>query len=109
MPAGFVLVADDAAVVEGEVAGVFATGHPVVLCRVRGKVYACSSECTYDDGADLAQGRLDAYHLRCPAHGCEYDIRSGRVIAGPAEEPLPTYEVRSEGGHIWVAHRPRGF
>ncbi len=109
MPAGFVLVADEADIGEGEVAGAFATGHPVVLCRVRGKIYACSSECTFDDGGDLSKGELDAYRLKCPDHGCEFDIRSGRIISGPADEQLPTYEVRIEGGHVWVSHRPRGF
>jgi nitrite reductase/ring-hydroxylating ferredoxin subunit len=72
-------------------------------------MYACSAECTYDETVDLAQGALDGYHLRCPAHGCEFDVRSGRITNPPAEEPLPTYEVRVEGGQVWVAHRPRGF
>lgn len=109
MPAGFVVVADEAEVAEGEVRGAFVNGHPIVLCMVRGRVYVCSSECTHDEDGDLSRGSLDGYHLRCPEHGCEFDVRSGRVISGPAEEPLPSYEVRVEGGHIWVAHRPRGF
>lgn len=109
VPAGFVVVADEADVAEGEVRGAFVVGHPIVLCMVRGRVYACSSECTHDEGGDLSRGRLDAYHLVCPEHGCEFDVRSGRVVSGPAEEGLPNYEVRVENGHVWVAQRPRGF
>ena len=109
MPGGFVVVADEAELAEGEVRNVFVMGHPVLLCKVRGKLYACSAECTYDEGSDLAQGNLDGYHLRCPDHGCEFDVRSGRIVSPPAEEPLPTYDCKVENGKIWVSHRPRGM
>ncbi len=109
VPAGFVVVADEADLAEGEVRSVFVMGHPVVLCKVRARLYACSAECTYDEGGDLSQGRLDGYHLSCPAHGCEFDVRSGRIASAPAEEPLPTYECRVESGKVWVSHRPRGM
>lgn len=109
MPAGFVVVADESELAEGEVRGVFVLGHPVALCQVRGKVYACSAECTYDDGADLSQGTLDGHNLGCPAHGCVFDVRSGRIVVPPAEEPLPTYECRVESGKVWVFNRPRGM
>ena len=109
MPAGFVAIADEAELTEGEVRGVFVMGHPVVVCLVRGKVYACSAECTHDEGGDLSAGRLDGYHLGCPAHGCAFDVRSGRIVHPPAEEPLPTYECRVDNGKVWVSHRPRGM
>ncbi len=109
VPAGFVVVADEAELAEGEVRAVFVMGHPVVLCQIRGKVYACSAECTYDEEGDLSAGRLDGFHLRCPAHGCEFDVRSGRIVNPPAEEPLPTYECKVENGKVCVSHRPRGM
>jgi nitrite reductase/ring-hydroxylating ferredoxin subunit len=109
VPAGFEAVRDDSEIVEGQMLAISVMGHPLLLCRVRGRLYACSAECTYDEGADLGEGRLDGHTLTCPAHGCMFDVRSGRVIAPPAEEPLPTYEVRVEGGRVLVAHRPRGF
>jgi 3-phenylpropionate/trans-cinnamate dioxygenase ferredoxin subunit len=109
VPGGFVLVADEAEVGEGEIKGVYVVGHPVALCRVRGKIYACSAECTYEEGADLTQGKLEGFHLTCPEHGCTFDVRSGRIVNPPAEEPLPTYECRVENGRVWVAQRPRGF
>lgn len=108
MPAGFIAVADESEVPEGALVEVFVSGQPVVLCRVRDRIYACSAECTLDEESDLSQGTLDGYDLRCPVHGCEYDIRSGRILGPPAEDPLPTYEVRLENGRILVAHRPRG-
>lgn len=109
MSAGFETVADEAEVGEGAVHGVHVVGHPVVVCKVRGRLYACSADCTHEEGGDLALGTLDGFTLKCPAHGCAFDVRSGRIVSGPAEEPLPTYEVRAEGGHVLVAHRPRGF
>lgn len=109
VPAGFVVVADEGDVLEDRVLGVHVMGHPILLCKVRGKVYACEAECTQDEAADLTKGSLSGYHLTCPEHGCTFDVRSGRVVTPPAEEPLPTYEVRLEGGHVWVAQRPRGY
>lgn len=108
VPAGFVAVAVESDVPEGGLVEVFVSGQPVVLCRVRDRIYACSAECTHDEESDLSQGTLNGYDLRCPEHGCEFDIRSGRILNPPAEDPLPTYEVRVENGHILVSHRPRG-
>ena len=109
MPVGFVAVAADSDVAEGQVVEVFVGGQPVLLCRVRDRVYACSAECTYDEESSLTTGVLRGYDLVCPHHGCEFDIRSGRVLNPPAEDPLPTYEARVDGGRILVAQRPRGW
>jgi nitrite reductase/ring-hydroxylating ferredoxin subunit len=109
VPAGFEAVLDDAELAEGELRIVHVLGQALVLCRVRGRPYACSGECTFEDGGDLGAGHLDGYSLRCPVHGCVFDVRSGRIVSPPADEQLPTYEVRSEGGRLFVAHRPRGF
>lgn len=109
MPAGFEVVADETEVGEGEVRAIHVAAHPLLLCRVRGRLYACSAECTHEEGGDLSDAPLDGHTLTCPSHGCGFDVRSGRITRPPADEPLPTYEVRVEAGRIWVAHRPRGF
>ena len=109
MSVGFVVVADEVEMDSDGMKEVFVHGHPVLLCRVGGRLYACSAECTHEDGADLVDGSLDGFHLKCPEHGCLFDVRSGRVLGPPAEEPLATYELKVDGGHIWVATRPRGF
>jgi nitrite reductase/ring-hydroxylating ferredoxin subunit len=108
LPAGFVPVAREEEVVEGRVLGVHVMGHPIALCRLGSRIYACSAACTHEDG-DLTQGEVRGHEIRCPDHGSTFDFRTGRVLDGPAEEPLATYEVRVERGVVYVASRPRGF
>ena len=83
-------------------------GQPVALCRVGGRVYACSAVCTHDE-ADLTEGTLTGQQIACPACGSTFDFRTGRVLVPPAEEPLATFEVRLENGQALVATRPRGY
>jgi len=31
--------------------------------------------------------------VQCPWHGSQFDVRSGEVKCGPAEEPIKTFEI----------------
>ncbi|MGO8883577.1 MAG: NifU family protein [Streptosporangiaceae bacterium] len=68
-----------------------ADGRPVVVCSVRGTLYAYADACAAC-GASLASGRLDREQLTCPACGARYDVRlAGRSLDDPALhlDPLP--------------------
>ncbi|MGB5970190.1 MAG: Rieske (2Fe-2S) protein [Spirulinaceae cyanobacterium] len=43
----------------------------------------------------------EAKNLVCPCHGSKF-APNGEVLKGPAQEPLPTYEVKEEEGSILV-------
>ncbi len=73
----------------------------VLLCHVGGKFYALSDRCTHDDGP-LGDGPLDGYCIACPRHGAKFDIRDGRVMSMPATQPTSAYEVKVEGGDVFV-------
>ena len=49
-------------------------------------------------GGPLAEGELDGDCLRCPWHGSEFDITTGRVRRGPATMGQPVYQARLQGG-----------
>ena len=80
-------------------------GAKVVLTRVAGQVCAAGNVCPHA-GGPLSEGRLEGEVVTCPWHGSKFDLRTGRVLWGPATTPIPTYEVRpGAGGMIEVRAR----
>ena len=77
-------------------------GEPVCLAKVDGTVYALSGTCTHI-GGPLDEGELEGTVLTCPWHGAQYDVRSGKVLRGPARQDIQIYPVRVEGASILVS------
>lgn len=73
--------------------------HVVLLCRVDDQVYAVDDKCPHED-ISLSLGAMCEHRLRCPLHGSEFDVRSGKVLSEPAESDIKTYPVKVEDG--WV-------
>jgi nitrite reductase/ring-hydroxylating ferredoxin subunit len=79
-----------------------ASGERVCLVRINGEVFAVIDECSHAE-YPLSDGCVGPdYHLECALHGAVFDVRDGSVQSPPAEEPVRTYEVKVEGGGIWV-------
>lgn len=76
-------------------------GILVVVVNFDGNFYAIEDVCTHD-GGPLGEDGLEGYQIICPRHGARFDVRTGEVLALPAFEPVPTYEVRVEGDDILV-------
>jgi len=78
-------------------------GIDVALINSGGEYYAIGNECTHAGGS-LGEGDLvEENQIECPLHGSVFDITSGEVVVGPADEPVPSYEVKVENGIISVA------
>ena len=91
-----------ATVGEGDVAGFDIEGAKIGVARVAGSLYAFSAVCTHQ-GCPLAEmGELDGKELECECHGSVFDMTTGAVVEGPAEEPEPTFPVRDEGGELQI-------
>jgi len=103
----FVAVADEVELREGELLGVERDGESLVLARVDGQVYALCGTCSHQ-AEDLSYGSLEGDVLRCPFHNGGFDIKSGKAVAPPPKTALPVFDVRVDGGRIWVSRRPRG-
>jgi Fe-S cluster biogenesis protein NfuA/nitrite reductase/ring-hydroxylating ferredoxin subunit len=68
-----------------------ADGTAIVVCAVRGTLYAYLDACAACGGS-LAQGVLNREELTCPACGATYNVRlAGKGISDPAShlDPLP--------------------
>ncbi len=52
--------------------------------------------------AMLTDGWLDGAEIECPLHAGRFDVRTGKALCPPVEEPLRTYPVRVEGDAVMV-------
>jgi len=101
-PGRFVKVARARDIPPGGLLRVEVGGELVCLANAGGRIYAVSDDCPHIGGA-LSDGELAGCMLTCPVHLAQFDVRSGRVLRGPAREDVPTYAVRVEGDDVYVA------
>ena len=85
-----------------------AAGVPVLVCAVRGTLYAYRDACAVCAGS-LADGTLTVGELACASCGTRYDVRAaGRSTGDPAAhlDPLPLL-ADSQGVRVAVADAQR--
>ena len=96
---------------------VHADGRAIVIFNIGGEFFALLNRCPHQ-GGDLCEGRLiglvesskpGVYRysrqgeiLRCPWHGWEFDVRTGKSWCDPARTRAKTYEVGTEPGRSLV-------
>jgi 3-phenylpropionate/trans-cinnamate dioxygenase ferredoxin subunit len=99
--AEFVTVGQAADIPEGE-KRLFTVGDaPVNVARIDGSLYAFSDICTHQ-GCNLNPSQLEGDEIECECHGSVFDVTTGEVISPPAQDPLPVYPVREEGGNVQI-------
>jgi nitrite reductase/ring-hydroxylating ferredoxin subunit len=69
-----------------------------------GRWVAFDDTCTHEE-CPLSEGDLEGERIVCYCHGSEFDLRTGEVLEGPAEDPLSLFPVRIEDGELQVALR----
>ena len=98
----FIKVAELADIEEGSLFPIEVDGELICLARVDGAVYAFTDNCTHISGP-LNEGELEGCILSCPWHGAQFDVRSGKVLRGPARQDLMTYPVKMEGEDVLIS------
>ncbi len=78
----------------------------VVVGRCPEGYTAFSHRCTHK-GGPLADGVLVGCTVQCPWHGSQFDIHTGRVVAGPAERTIGTYEAEIREDELYVTPNRR--
>jgi nitrite reductase/ring-hydroxylating ferredoxin subunit len=73
------------------------------VVKVGDQFFAFSNYCTHE-GTSLAAGYGDLIGktMVCMMHNASYDLETGRVLGGPASDPLTTYTVRIDGDDVLV-------
>lgn len=90
-----------------------AEGRRIAVFNVNGEFFAINDRCPHEGGS-LCKGKLtslvqsnepgefqlsrDGEILRCPWHGWEFDLRTGRSVCDPRTMRVRLYEVRVEHG-----------
>ena len=104
----YVRVASEGEIPDGEGRVFDVAGVEVAVFHCRGEYFVVSALCTHAH-AYLHEGSVDRVRctVECPLHGAEFDLRDGRVLTPPADEPLELFELRVVGGAIEVAAKSR--
>lgn len=74
----------------------------ISVARVMGQLFAFDGLCTHEL-CPLSAGMLTGTSIMCQCHASTFDLASGAVLSGPAQERLRTYPVREHEGELQVA------
>lgn len=81
----------------GAVASLMIDRRPAFVARPGADtVRAFSAICTHQGCTVVSAGT----QLVCPCHGSQFDLLTGEVLRGPAQEPLPPIEVAIDGENV---------
>jgi nitrite reductase/ring-hydroxylating ferredoxin subunit len=97
----FETVAGATAIAEGNLAAFDVAGERVAIANVGGAFHAFGDTCTHLQ-CSLAEGRLEGTVVTCPCHGSRFDVTSGEVLRGPAQDPVRSYAVLVEDDALRV-------
>jgi len=100
--AEFATVGPADAVGDGDLKAFDIDGVKVAVANVGGTLHAFGNVCTHRQ-CPLAKGDLEGTTVTCPCHGSQFDVTTGAVLTGPAEDPVPSYPVRIEDDAIQIS------
>ena len=87
-------------------------GERIAIARCPQGLFAFEDRCTHR-GGPLSDGALIDCTVQCPWHGSQFDVRTGRVVAGPAGSQVKTYPIEIRAGEVFIkkevpgAERPK--
>ncbi len=82
--------------------GIKVDGKEILLVNLNGDYYAIGNICTHKR-CPLSAGTVKGENVECICHGSTFDIKTGRVVGGPAEKPEPKYDVKVENGNVLIS------
>ena len=86
---------------EDEAQQVVIGSKEICIVNLKGEFFALDDVCSHAY-ASLADGYIEGDNVECPLHGACFDIRTGKVVEGPAKVDLKSYSTMVQGGKIFV-------
>ena len=80
-------------------------GQSVAVFEFNGRWCAISNRCNHK-GGPLAAGLCRGEFVRCPWHGWEYSVVTGRGPEGYDEEQVPVFAIEERGDGVYVGLPP---
>jgi nitrite reductase/ring-hydroxylating ferredoxin subunit/uncharacterized membrane protein len=94
----------EADLVENQLAKGTADGTAILLVKQQGSIRALANTCSHL-GGPLNEGQLEGDSVVCPWHGSRFCLADGHVEDGPATNPQPVLDVKTENGKFLVKAR----
>ncbi len=94
-------VCNEAELSQGQLMLVQVGGERIAVGKWAEGILAFQDSCSHR-GGPLSDGALVGCTVQCPWHGSQFDCRTGRVVAGPAEEHVKTYVVAVRNGEVYI-------
>lgn len=88
-------------IASGEMRVFDVAGSKVNIASVDGQLHAFDDTCTHR-ACSLAKGKLDGTTVTCPCHGSQFDVTTGEVLRGPAQQAVRSRLVQIEGESLLV-------
>lgn len=102
---GYVRVAGAADLQQGETMRLNINDQVLTLVKDAGQIYAIEEFCTHMYGP-LSDGRINDCTVECPWHRSKFDLKTGKVVQGPAEKPIKVFETIVREDDVYV-HLPQ--
>ncbi len=83
-------------IADGACKTVAVNGTEVAVFNVAGAFHAVQAECTHA-GGPLCEGTLNGVVITCPIHRTQFNVTTGAVVKGPAQQALQTFTVQVNG------------
>jgi nitrite reductase/ring-hydroxylating ferredoxin subunit len=85
----------------------FVNDVDVAVFKVDGEIYALSNMCLHQKAAIIYDGFIEDGKVECPAHGWQFDLKTGRVPN--AVKGLDPYEVKVLGDDVFIKVYPKNL
>jgi nitrite reductase/ring-hydroxylating ferredoxin subunit len=85
----------------GKMRAVSVAGEELTIANADGRIVAFGDTCPHM-GCSLADGSLAGSVVTCACHGSQFNVTSGELVRGPAEEGVQTWPVQLDGSSISV-------
>ena len=73
----------------------------IAVFNVEGEFFAIDDRCSHSDES-LSQGEVYDCKVECPAHGAEFDLKTGEALTPPASRGVACYKTTTDENSIYI-------